>query len=515
MLKYVGVYCDQDVDLLSSGFIKFRQWMKEITNLDICEYKTLPSFSNAYMKSMGVFDGCYELSGAVQRFHQKCIVGGRTMSNSNQKFHVTKVDTDSIYDNTITKDRYGDIINNVSTKSNIQDFDATSLYPSAMARLNGYLKGAPKVIKPIDGCITYSQIQNYDGFYIKIKVLKVGHNLDFPILSYIDNTGIRRWTNDLVNQYIHLDKVTMEDAIKYQNIEFQIITGYYYNEGFNDKIVDTIKYLFNERIIKKREENPIQEVYKLIMNSAYGSVIMKPITEKTVFKSKNDFDVFYQNNHNSIKSWTSPEQNGSHQYKIKCVKTINTHFNSAHLGCQVLSMSKRIMNEVITTAEQLNIKIFYQDTDSMHILEDTIPQLASKYQELYGRELIGKSMGQFHNDFTSSVIKNGIHSTELIVLGKKSYIDRLEGTNDGQTVNDYHIRCKGIPNSVINFKCDESNYSPMKLYEVLADGEKQHMDLTNNSSRSCFKFTNNGNVETIESFPRTLNKNKNKNKNKQ
>ena len=39
------------------------------------------------------------------------------------------------------------------------------------------------------------------------------------------------------------------------------------------------------------------------------------------------------------------------------------------LGIGILSMSKRIMNEVICLVEDLNIKIFYQDTDSMHLFE--------------------------------------------------------------------------------------------------------------------------------------------------
>jgi hypothetical protein len=38
-------------------------------------------------------------------------------------------------------------------------------------------------------------------------------------------------------------------------------------------------------------------------------------------------------------------------------------------------MSKRIMNEVICLAEDNEIEIFYQDTDSMHIQKADIPRL--------------------------------------------------------------------------------------------------------------------------------------------
>ena len=43
-------------------------------------------------------------------------------------------------------------------------------------------------------------------------------------------------------------------------------------------------------------------------------------------------------------------------------------------------MSKRIMNEVMCTAEDLDIKIFYQDTDSMHIEKGRLEELAKEFK---------------------------------------------------------------------------------------------------------------------------------------
>ena len=57
------------------------------------------------------------------------------------------------------------------------------------------------------------------------------------------------------------------------------------------------------------------------------------------------------------------------------------------------------MNEVMTTAEDLDIKIYYQDTYSMHIVKDKLNLLADEFKKRYNRELIGKNLGQFHNDF--------------------------------------------------------------------------------------------------------------------
>ena len=86
-------------------------------------------------------------------------------------------------------------------------------------------------------------------------------------------------------------------------------------------------------------------------------------------------------------------------------------------------MSKRIMNEVMCTAEDNNIPIYYQDTDSMHIENDLIPLLANKFKERFGRELIGKNLGQFHSDF-EPIVKGGDNpvSIESYFICKKAYI---------------------------------------------------------------------------------------------
>ena len=42
-------------------------------------------------------------------------------------------------------------------------------------------------------------------------------------------------------------------------------------------------------------------------------------------------------------------------------------------------MSKRIMNEVMCTAEDIGIDIMYQDTDSMHLYKDDLGPLREEF----------------------------------------------------------------------------------------------------------------------------------------
>ena len=100
------------------------------------------------------------------------------------------------------------------------------------------------------------------------------------------------------------------------------------------------------------------------------------------------------------------------------------------------------MNEVMCLAEDIGATIDYTDTDSMHIDFDSVERLGAAFKEKYGRELIGKKLGQFHTDFdfecsyhivdgkllrvgNSIESKGEIHACQSIFLGKKSYIDRL------------------------------------------------------------------------------------------
>ena len=158
------------------------------------------------MEKQGVFDGIFKLNGKPREFIQKCVVGGRVMTRKNKKAHITE---------------------------NRDDFDAVSLYPSAMFRLGGYLKGSPKVITNK----AYENIQKYDGYFVKILILKIGKKYSFPLSSYIDEeTGVRNFTNDMEGKKIYIDKIALEELITYHKIEFEVLDGYYFDEGFNNQV---------------------------------------------------------------------------------------------------------------------------------------------------------------------------------------------------------------------------------------------------------------------------------------
>jgi len=452
----------------------------------------------------------------------------------------------------------------------ISDFDAVSLYPSAMKRLGGYLKGSPKVLSNK----TKAFLDTCDGYFIQIKINKVDKLYEFPLMSYINDKGVRIFTND-PQDTLYVCKIDLEDLIEFHNIEYEIIDGYYYDEGRNNKLEEVISFVFNERLKMKRQirtddevfdfdtdkeakakekelkeknikytkGNPLQEIYKLIMNSSYGKCLQKAHPDKVEFKNQDNIDKFVDKNYNYINEYYEiyNEESDYKKYIVKMKQGINEHFNNAHAGVEVLAMSKRIMNEVMCLAEQNKLKLYYQDTDSIHIKEEDIEVLQKLYNNKYNRELIGKGMGQFHSDFDSDIITGNryynedkkehitinfktkeerqewlnnnkeyepdpeIYAEESIFLGKKCYIDKLCGKDEfGNIVYDYHIRMKGVSDSAIKHKAKVEQISFMEIYERLFRGVGETFDLCCGGEKAVFEFNSNYTISSKKSFPRTL-----------
>jgi hypothetical protein len=306
----------------------------------------------------------------------------------------------------------------------------------------------------------------------------------------------------MIGKIIRVDKYTLEDLIEFQKVEFEIIRGYYFNEGFNPKIKDIIKLLFDERLRYKKEKNDIQLIYKLLMNSGYGKSIMKEVeTDSRFFDNEDKFNVFYSRNYNWVKTFVK----FGNKIKVNTIKTIDDHQNICHVGTMILSMSKRLMNEVMCLAEDNQIDIYYQDTDSMHLKDKDIKSLSDKFKEKYNRELIGKMMGQYHSDFELDGCHD-VHAVKCLFLGKKCYIDELKGLNNkGEEVIGYHIRMKGIPNKVINYTSEKMGYNNVfEMYKDLYDGVPINFDLTNDGTKANFKFNKDYSVNTLSFFNRLI-----------
>ena len=143
-------------------------------------------------------------------------------------------------------------------------------------------------------------------------------------------------------------------------------------------IQDEIKKIFQKRVDYKKQKNPLQQLYKLIMNSCYGKTIEKPVEKDIKYiKGDQETDRYIVKNYNKIVEIVDLMDSDIHG--IKEIVPIDNHFNFSLLGIQVLSMSKRIMNEVMCLAYDIGCRIYYQDTDSMHIVHEDLEKLEKAF----------------------------------------------------------------------------------------------------------------------------------------
>ena len=178
--------------VLMYGYCVFRSWMLEHTTLYVDNYTTIQSLASAFMLKSCCYDNVVQISGALQQFISRCVVGGRVMTNSNKMYHV---------------------------KKKIADFDACSLYPSAMYFMDGFLQGLPQVLNNT----SYDFLKSQDGYFIMLRIVKLNKQLEFPLTSKIHYDGVRDFINDLENVIICIDKTGLEDLITFYEIDLKLL----------------------------------------------------------------------------------------------------------------------------------------------------------------------------------------------------------------------------------------------------------------------------------------------------
>ena len=284
---------------------------------------------------------------------------------------------------------------------------------------------------------------------IKISLEEIEEKSKFTIRDRRIKEGYIIKMNDIKNQMYELDKDDGE------------------NTSVKDfKIRKIIEKFYNARLEYQSQGNNLEKVLKLLLNSVYGKTIEKAVSKKinyvklydrkyVKFNSEKDRDKKinlledyrykleeqYKNNEitsdeykhkmddlnsvivddNGMECTWSPYQyfldNNKNKileehrvndnlYRIETIEQIDDHYSLNLIGVQILSMSKRIMNEVICTAEDIGINVYYQDTDSIHVENDKIEILEKEFEKRFGRKLRGNKLGQFHPDFNKCFSKN-------------------------------------------------------------------------------------------------------------
>lgn len=468
MWKYAVYYCKRDVEVLEAGYWKMNTMMMEATTQRLWDRYTAPALAFHSLRLKGVFEGCFELTGSPAYFIRKTVIGGRCMLRQNLKQRVEKP---------------------------VSDFDAVSLYPSAMAVLYT-LKGKPKIIPEewLDPVTWEMQRELLDGYFVEITITQIGRELEFPLISYKEKDSGRRFVNETGTLWV--DNITLEDFIEFHKIKYKVHRGYYYDEGKNFTLRDVIREIFELRLKAKKEKKAIEQVYKLLMNSCYGKTIMKP---RAVQKNVLTGAELVKELGGTPFTMVGFQKLATGNYLVRSIVDVLTNWSFPTLGAQVLSMSKRLMTRVMSLAQELGIGVYYTDTDSIHIDRDAIGLLSEAYAARYHRQLIGKNLGQFHTDFPTTA-RGMMWSRKFIGVGKKAYIDCL---TDGET-EQYHIRLKGIPELSILKKCEKLGITPPMLYDRFFEEPEYVCSFNLCDAKTMFTRKSDFTIQTLNIFERRI-----------
>lgn len=446
---------------MAHGFSLLRENFLNEFKINIFNHISINSLLKEYLNDNNCFNNVFELSGTPQNFINRCVIGPRCQTLNNDS-HII---------------------------DNIISIDANSLYSSSINQLTGFLQGLPNVLNQEQ--LNYDFLKQQTYYYVKIHVREVNKKLTYPMYKENDD-----YTNDFVNKEIYADKNTLEDYINHHKIEFDILQGYYFNDGFNNKIVDINNILLQKR--NENKENKDKElIYKLLLNSIYGMTLAKKsIANFKHITGKNNLDTYIARNNNNVYKYEEIGGCNDDKYKKYLVvekKTLNNgkgSFNLVHIGCSILSGAKQIMNRVFTTAQDKNINIYYTDTDSIFIKKTDLNNLQNAYIEKYDKPLINKGFGFF------KVEMNG-NDYKAVFIAKKKYIMQNDKKDVDNDVN-MKIRCAGLNSDDIIRHCDENNISAYDLFKqrVLSFDEIDIRTYSNKKTicKSNFELQDNENL---------------------
>ena len=527
-------YCIRDVKTQRQGWNKMWNQVKNELEMDYNKFMTISNLSKGYCLKEGCYDNVYEIRGKTALFIRKCVVGGRTMvalhnkknpgirilnereGDEDQNGFDFEYEDETIYpDKDINdififheKGEYDITLNENKNKKerklnrgeaileNKSGFisprpkilktdkgeimvclDVNSLYPDAIVKLFGYPKGPPKNI-PIEELKSKAFMDYANEYYLKILIKEVKNKLDFPILTKTGENGERLWLNDMEGEEIYVDRISLQEIIKHHGIEYEVKTGVMFNEGYNEKIGVVVKKLYELRTKYKKEKNPVQLLYKLMLNTAYGKTIQKPKDSRIIWRDqsitseKNLIRTFGE----SIQYLETSEL--SNMFKAKIKIGILEHWAMPQCGSLVLSQSKKIMNKILVDYGE---HIYYTDTDSIFITGTGYEILKEKSPEVLGDEL-----GQLKEE--NHLKGNCVRITKAMFLAPKTYWVREE--NEKGEIYDKFVM-KGIPQSSIekvlkqkfNGNPETLFYGLIKrkngvLFDLLDGGDKVRMDFS-------------------------------------
>ena len=190
--------------------------------------------------------------------------------------------------------------------------------------------------------------------------------------------------------------------MKYVECEIKVINGYYFNEGFNDKINSFSKVLYELRADEK-----LNKMGKNLLSSLYGKSLQNAQQFTIRFVQREKLNEFIATHGNFIFEMTKNKKKGI--YTVKLLKSLNLNYNLPQFGVYVLSESRKRMNDIINYCNEKNISIYAIKTDSFVIPNERLNEFEQKYK-------LGHELGMFKIEYEAQYVKFTSKTTYKAIL---------------------------------------------------------------------------------------------------
>ena len=329
-------------DVSSEEIDKIRNIFREKFEIDFVSFSTPASIGHELMHKYNCFDNVFELCGKPAEFISKCSAKVVCAPAFGKK-----------------QEESGDFV----------CLDKIGSYSSIYTRFEGIPCGKPKIMKTMD------DLQNYSDYYLYLNITAINckHSEDrFPTITKPGPVFVSR--------------LSFENLLKHYDIEYNFISGYYFDEGFNENIKRLATDLYNIRNDLKRNNERIQCVFKLILNTLWGRCTYKPKLLLKKVKSADRLD--YLLNKHSKFMYSYRKCNNS-TVQITLANPLALDYGIPHFSSNILSYSRAFMNDIYFKASDMNMPIYYSRTDSLLINRD----------HAYKLNIIGNELGDFQIEY--------------------------------------------------------------------------------------------------------------------
>jgi hypothetical protein len=179
-----------------------------------------------------------------------------------------------------------------------------------------------------------------------------------------------------------------ELILEHYYINYRIINGYAFTEGFNTKISEVTRRLYTNRQKFKAKRSDVQLVIKHMLNSMWSkSCSNRRDTSIVNIPYEQSIDKFINTNAYYIIRGINRE--------FALMKPYMLQYTHPQFGCCVLSNAAVFISKIIYRAIDLGIELFYTNTDCLSMYAKDLKTLDKDMH------IIGNDLGEFSYEVTN------------------------------------------------------------------------------------------------------------------